>query len=160
MNHNITQWAIRHGVSHVALAELQAMFVSPNTDPSRSVAGLSEAAVVNNVTMEASRVGARLWRCNTGAYKDDKGRLIRYGLCNTSKQMNDQVKCSDLIGIKPVLITPDMIGSTIGQFIARECKAGNWAYKGNKHELAQLRFMELIIGLGGDACFVNSEGSL
>jgi hypothetical protein len=160
MNHNLTQWAIRHGVSHVALAELQAMFVSPNTDPSRSMTGLSEAAVVNNVTMEASRVGARLFRNNVGACKDERGRLIRYGLCNVSKQMNEQIKSSDLIGIKPILITPDMVGSVIGQFVARECKSGDWTYKGGKHELAQLRFMELIIGLGGDACFVNSEGSL
>lgn len=160
MNHNLTQWAIRHGVSHVALAELQAMFVSPNTDPSRSVAGLSEAAVVNNVTMEASRVGARLWRNNVGACKDERGRLIRYGLCNVSKQMNEQIKSSDLIGIKSVLITPDMVGSVIGQFVARECKSGDWSYKGDKHELAQLRFMELIVGLGGDACFVTCEGSL
>jgi hypothetical protein len=156
----LTQWAIRHGVSHVALAELTAMFTAPNTDPSRVMPGAIEAAVVNNVTLEASRVGARLWRNNVGACKDERGRLIRYGLCNVSKQMNDQLKSSDLIGIKPILITHDHIGSTIGQFTAREVKHGGWQYKGTDHEVAQLRFMELVVGLGGDACFVNSEGSL
>lgn len=99
MNHKLTQWAIRHGVSHVALAELTAMFTSPNTDPSRVIPDASEAAVVNNVTLEASRAGARLWRNNVGDCKDERGRLIRYGLCNTSKQMNEQIKSSDLIGI-------------------------------------------------------------
>lgn len=155
----LTQWAIKHGVSHVALAELTAMFTEPNTDPAVNTSGLSEAAVVNNVTVEASRAGARLWRNNVGACKDERGRLIRYGLCNVSKQMNDQLKSSDLVGIKPVLITPDHIGSTIGQFVARECKEGNWKFKGTKHEVAQLRFMELVVGLGGDACFVTCEGS-
>ena len=156
----LTQWAIRHDVSHVALAELTAMFTAPNTDPSRVIPGASEAAVVNNVTLEASRVGARLWRNNVGACKDERGRLIRYGLCNVSKQMNEQLKSSDLIGIKPVLITHEHIGSTIGQFVAREVKHGGWSYSGDSHEVAQLRFMELVVGLGGDACFVNSEGSL
>jgi FlaA1/EpsC-like NDP-sugar epimerase len=156
----LTQWAIKHSVSHIALAELTAMFTAPNTDPSRVIPGASEAAVVNNVTLEASRVGARLWRNNVGACKDERSRLIRYGLCNVSKKMNEQLKSSDLIGIKPVLITGDMVGSTIGQFTAREVKHGGWQYKGTDHEVAQLRFMELVVGLGGDACFVNSEGSL
>lgn len=157
---NLTQWAIKHSVSSVALAELRNMFLSVDVDPSASVTGQSEAAVVNNVRLEASRVGARLFRNNVGACMDERGRLIRYGLCNDSKQMNEQIKSSDLIGIKPVLITHDHVGSVIGQFVARECKSGDWSYKGDKHELAQLRFMELVVGLGGDACFVNSEGSL
>ncbi len=160
MNHNITQWAIRHGVSHVALAELNAMFTSPQTDPTRFIPGASEAAVVNNVTLEASRVGSRLWRNNVGACKDQRGRLIRYGLCNTSKEMNAQLKSSDLIGVKPVLITQSHVGSVIGQFVARECKEGSWQFKADQHESAQLRFLELIASLGGDACFVNGEGSL
>jgi len=156
----LTQWAIKHSVSHVALAELTAMFTEPNTDPSRVIPGASEAAVVNNVMLEASRVGARLWRNNVGACKDERGRLIRYGLCNTSKQMNDQIKSPDLIGIKPVLITHGMVGSTIGQFLARECKSGDWKYGATEHEQAQLRCLELFVGLGADACFVTCEGSL
>lgn len=160
MNPQLTNWAIRHGVSHVALAELTALFLSPVTCPTNAMVGKNEATVSNNVRLEASRVGARLWRCNTGAYQDQSGRMVRYGLCNESKQMNEVIKCSDLIGIKPVIITHDLVGATIGQFVARECKAGDWKYKGDEHELAQLRFLELVNGLGGDACFVNCEGSL
>lgn len=160
MNPQLTNWAIRHGVSHVALAELQALFLSPVTCPTNAMYGKNEATVSNNVRLEASRVGARLFRNNVGACMDKRDRLIRYGLCNESKQMNDTIKSSDLIGIKPVLITPEHVGATIGQFVARECKAGDWKYKGDSHELAQLRFLELVNGLGGDACFVNCEGSL
>tara|TARA_R110002049_G_scaffold101556_4_gene246474 strand:+ start:2275 stop:2757 length:483 start_codon:yes stop_codon:yes gene_type:complete len=160
MNHNITQWAIRHGVSHVALDELRSMFVSPETDVKRFLPGASEAAVVNNVRLEASRVGALLTRNNVGACMDKRGRLIRYGLFNDSKQMNEQIKSPDLIGIKPVLITQSHVGSVIGQFLARECKEGSWQFKATAHENAQLRCLELFASLGGDACFVNGEGSL
>ena len=160
MNHQLTQWAVRHGVTPQALAELHALFTAPVTCPTSAMVGKNEATVSNNVRLEASRLGARLWRCNTGAYQDQSGRMVRYGLCNESKQMNENIKCSDLIGIKPVLVTQGHVGSTIGQFVARECKAGDWKYRGDDHELAQLRFLELVVALGGDACFVNCEGSL
>ena len=159
MNQLITQWALRHGVSHQALTELSDMMTSPITNPKGIVAGMSEGAVVNNMMLEASRHGARLFRNNVGAAQDKNGRLIRYGLANTSKQMNQKLKSSDLIGIKPILITPAHVGCTIGQFVARECKEGNWSYKSTDHEIAQLTFLELIIALGGDACFANGEGT-
>lgn len=160
MNPQLTQWAVRHGVTPQALAELRALFTAPVTCPTSAMIGKNEATVSNNVRLEASRLGARLWRNNVGACKDERGRLVRYGLCNESKQMNNTIKSSDLIGVRPVVITGDMVGSTIGQFVARECKAGDWKYRGDPHELAQLRFLELVVALGGDACFVNCEGSL
>lgn len=157
---NIIQWAIRHGVSHVALAELrQLMGVDKSTDIA-SDTGKSEAAVQTAVRLEASRVGARLWRQNVGACKDDTGRMIRYGLCNDSAALNKRIKSSDLVGIRPVTITPDMVGHTIGQFIAREIKKPSWYYTGADREKAQLAFGELVISLGGDFAFANSEGTL
>jgi hypothetical protein len=157
---NIIQWAIRHGVSHVALAELrQLMGVDKSTDVA-SDNGKSEAAVQTAVRLEASRVGARLWRQNVGACKDDTGRMIRYGLCNDSAALNKRIKSSDLVGIRPVTITPDMVGHTIGQFIAREIKKPLWHYTGTDREKAQLAFGELVISLGGDFAFANSEGTL
>jgi hypothetical protein len=157
---NIVQWAIRHGVSHVALAELrQLMGVDKSTDVA-SDTGKSEAAVQTAVRLEASRVGARLWRQNVGACKDDTGRMIRYGLCNDSAALNKRIKSSDLVGIRPVIITPDMVGHTIGQFIAREIKKPSWHYTGTDREKAQLAFGELVISLGGDFAFANSEGTL
>lgn len=157
---NIIQWAIRHGVSHVALAELrQLMGVDKSTDI-QSDNSKSEAAVQTAVRLEASRVGARLWRQNVGACKDDTGRMIRYGLCNDSAALNKRIKSSDLVGIRPVTITPDMVGHTIGQFIAREIKKPSWHYTGTDREKAQLAFGELVISLGGDFAFANSEGTL
>lgn len=152
----LTQWAVRHGISTEALAELTGIV----TDPQSAPTGQSEAAVQQLVRLEASRLGMRLFRNNVGACKDDTGRVIRYGLCNDSTQMNKAVKSSDLIGIRPVIITPDMMGHTIGQFVAREVKRPGWSYRGTDREVAQQAFGQLVLKLGGDFKFCTGEGSL
>lgn len=152
----LTQWAVRHGISTEALAELTGIV----TDPQSAPTGQSEAAVQQLVRLEASRLGMRLFRNNVGACKDDTGRVIRYGLCNDSAQMNKAVKSSDLIGIRPVIITPDMIGHTIGQFVAREVKRPGWSYRGTDREVAQQAFGQLVLKLGGDFKFCTGEGTL
>lgn len=160
MTQLITQWAIRHGVSHIALAELRAMMgVDTNVATVATKPG-SEAAVQQLIRLEASRVGARIWRNNVGACKDETGRMIRYGLCNDSAALNKRIKSHDLIGIRPVLITPAHVGHTIGQFISREVKAPGWTYRGTEREVAQLAWTNMITSLGGDACFATGEGTL
>lgn len=157
----LNEWAQRHDVSVEALRELADIFTGVNTEstPKRATPK-SEAGVTNDVRLEAGRKGVRLFRNNVGACMDKNERLIRYGLANESKQMNERVKSSDLVGIRPLLITHDMVGATVGQFVAREVKAEGWVYRGNDHELAQLAFMTLISALGGDACFTNHDNSL
>lgn len=156
----LTQWAARHGVSQAALAELRVM-MGVDTDPAKCTAKAgSEAAVQTAIRLEASRLGVRLWRNNVGACKDESGRIIRYGLCNDSAQLNKRIKSSDLIGVRPVVITSDMVGHTIGQFVAREVKRPGWKYAGTEREKAQLAFIELLLSLGADAAFASGEGSL
>lgn len=157
----LNKWAIRNGVSSLALEELRNMMLSPNTDPGKIITGRSEAAIQNMVRLESSTVGCRLWRNNVGAYSKKKPPSpgTRWGLCNDSAEMNAHIKSSDLIGLKPVLILPKMVGSTIGQFVAREVKKSDWQYKETDREVAQLRFLELVTALGGDACFVNGKGT-
>lgn len=156
---HLNEWAKRHDVTPEALAELQALFTAPIDTPN-TMNGASEAAVSNAVRLEASRKGVRSWRNNVGACEDKRGRLIRYGLANDSAAMNKALKSSDLIGIRPLLITPDMVGCTIGQFVAREVKRADWKFTGTERENAQLRFLELVVSLGGDACFCNDVGSI
>lgn len=160
---HLHQWAQRHGISALALAELQDIFTGVNTEPdamSRKAPG-SEGAVSNDVRLESGHKGVRLFRNNVGACQDKTGRSIRYGLANDSPQMNKRIKSSDLIGIRPLLITPQMVGSTVGQFVAREVKKSAWRYGADpEREKAQLAFISLVIGLGGDACFTNHANSL
>lgn len=148
------EWAKRHNVSSQAIQELQQIFGMYPTDSS----GMSEAAIQQRVRLEASKRGEVLWRNNVGVLTNEAGIPVRYGLCNESKAMNEKVKSSDLIGIRPVLIQPSHVGLIIGQFIARETKKGGWVYKGTDREIAQLKFMQIVNSMGGDAQFTTGEG--
>ena len=157
MMNNLLEWQRKHSITGEALADLVTMV---GLDAPRSTKDTPEARVQDEARLLASKMGWRLFRNNCGALKDENGRVVRYGLCNDSSTMNKRIKSSDLIGIRPVVITPDMIGSTIGQFVAREVKKAGWKYRGTEHEKAQLAFGTLIIGLGGDFKFWNGSGDL
>lgn len=157
----LTQWAARHGVSHAALAELRVM-MGVDTDPAKCTAKAgSEAAVQTAIRLEASRLGVRLWRSNTGALKDASGRVVRFGLCNDSPQMNSVIKGSDLIGVTPVTVTSDMVGSTVGIFTAIEAKKSGWKYtESDKRVAAQHTFGKLVVSMGGIFSFVSDPSQL
>jgi hypothetical protein len=158
---DIYTWAQRWNIHPSAIQELiNLLTVDMGESEYRNTVVTSENDVQNLVRMEVSRVGGRIWRNNVGAYNDESGRVVRYGLANDSKKMNQTIKSSDLIGIRPILIGPEHIGSVIGQFIAREIKKPGWKYANTDRERAQLRFIELVESLGGDACFANGEGSV
>lgn len=155
----IHEWAKRHNVSHAALSEL-AQIMGVESSEHVSGGSTSEARVQDAARLQASKMGWRLFRNNVGSLKDERGIPVRYGLCNDSPAMNKRVKSSDLIGIRPVIITPDMVGTTLGQFVAREVKREGWKYKGTEREQAQLRFGEIVTSLGGDFKFYNGSGEL
>lgn len=121
---------------------------------------LLEAEVQSMIVQEAALKGCILWRNNVGCLIDKNGRPIRYGLNNTSKKANDEYKSSDLIGIRKIKITPEMVGKTIGQFVAREVKRENWRYKDTAAEKAQKRWLDLVNDMGGDACFADDMGTI
>ena len=119
-----------------------------------------EAYIQSKIRLEATRLGMRLWRNNVGALRTPSGSYVRFGLANDSAQVNEVFKSSDLIGIRLILITPEMVGQTIGQFVAREVKQEDWKYTNTDREKAQKAFIDLINELGGDAKFTTGEGSL
>lgn len=152
---NITQWAIKHGVSHVALAELELM-AGIDKDTENNNEGMSESYIQQAVVVDGSKNGGKLMRNNVGALQDTTGRWVRYGLMNQSKKMNSKIKSSDLIGWNRITIGPEHVGQRIAQFKAREVKEGGWTYKATPREKAQKSFIDWVNLNGGDAKFVNS----
>ena len=144
---NIDEWARHWNIPPEAMTELR--YVAAGVPPIVSN-GSSESAVQSQVRLAASQAGARLWRNNIGAYQDGD-RYVRYGLANESKRENAMVKSSDLIGIQPIQVG----GVTIGRFVAREVKRADWKYSDTPRERAQLRFLEIVRALGGDADFTT-----
>ena len=115
----------------------------------------TETALQNAIRMEAARQGVRLWRNNVGALRDSRGVPVRFGLGNDSAALNARLKSSDLIGWRPVMITPDMVGQVVAQFVSREVKAPGWRYTGTPREAAQRAWLDMVTADGGDACFAS-----
>ena len=157
---DLESWAVAWGVPYAALADLRERLRLNGGDYMPEKAGASEAAVQAVVRLEASRKGVYLWRNNVGALTDERGALVRYGLANTTAAENKVLKSGDLIGVRPVLIGPQHVGQTIGQFVSREVKEAGWRYSATPREQAQLAWAQLVLSLGGDASFCSGEGSL
>lgn len=154
----INEWAIKHHVSKEAVLELQVLFGMHGGHIAPRV-GNSESAVQNEVRLEAADKGIRLYRNNVGALPDQRGVPIRFGLANDSPQLNKEIKSSDLIGWRPLVISRAHVGSTIAQFVSRETKAPDWHYKATPREVAQLAWLQLVVASGGDASFCTGRGS-
>jgi len=121
---------------------------------------MTESDIQAAIRLAASQQGHVLWRNNSGVLRDERGVPVRFGLCNDSAQLNSQCKSSDLIGVRRVLITQEMVGTVVGVFWAVECKRAGWKYKATDREVAQLRFIEAVRGMGGVAGFAQSAGDL
>lgn len=161
---HLINWAMRHSIAPHAMQELAGLMGMDGrlamAHPKRDE-GASESHVQSAVRLEASQKGLLCMRNNVGALLDDRGVPVRYGLMNESKAMNEQIKSSDLIMIRPVVVTPAHVGHTIGQFVAREVKHGAWKPGEDKRrEAAQERFIRLVLSYGGDAAFAAGVGSL
>lgn len=158
----LADWMIRHQVSAAAMAELAHMMGLNNPAPIPPPPGSqrAEGYVQSLVRLEAPREGVYLFRNNVGALKDEAGRVVRYGLANDSKAVNEKLKSGDLIGVRPVTITPQHVGTVIGQFVSRECKPADWTYTGTPREVAQHTWAMLINTQGGDAKFATGVGTL
>ena len=115
----------------------------------------SESEIADEFLVSASQQGWRLFRNNSGALKSPDGRWVRFGLGNISKEFCKKYKSADYIGVRPVLITSDMVGQTIGQFVSVEMKAEGVGVM----KPAQAAWAKLIRSLGGYAT-MNNSGNL
>lgn len=117
---------------------------------------MSESTAASHIRLDAAQQNVTLMRNNVGVAQTRDNRPVRYGLCNESKKQNKVLKSSDLIGITPVVVTPEMVGQVLGVFTAVETKHGGWTYKGDEREVAQLNFINLVLRNGGYAGFANN----
>ena len=62
--------------------------------------------------MDMSEKGYLVWRNQVGLFKTMDGRTVNIGIKGSS----------DLMAVKPTVITPDMVGQTLAVFVAVEVK--------------------------------------
>jgi hypothetical protein len=155
----LEEWATRWRLPPQALAELSTIGAGEDESPEPVKEG-SEALTQSLVRLEAAEAGWHLWRNNVGALKDERGRVVRYGLANDSSKLNAVLKSADLVGWRPRLIKVDDVGKILAQFASRECKAPGWTYTGTEREVAQLRWHSLVMANGGDSAIVHAKGSI
>ncbi len=127
-------------------AALIALLQPPRTEPN----GHSEAWVQSQVRLEAAALGWLVFRNNSGATRDETGRLIRYGLGHESEAINAVLKSSDLIG-----------WTGTGRFVSLEIKAPGWQLTaGDKRGIAQARWLAAVVQAGGIGRFITGTGQL
>lgn len=160
MNTPLYTWARKHGLTWQCVEELRSILgIGASTVPSDAPA-YSEAAVQSRVRLEAPKRGYCLYRNNVGVLLDSRGVPVSFGLANETRAMNRVLKSSDLIGWKPKLVTPCMVGSYVAVFCSFEIKEATWQYSGNAHEKAQLAWIENVAKDGGIARFITHERQL
>lgn len=103
---------------------------------------MSEQELQQRIRLELGRGPVRLWRNNVGALRDQRGRLVSYGLCPGS---------SDLIGLRRLRVTPEHLGQELAVFCALEIKSQR-----GRPTAEQQRFLALVQAMGGLAGVIRS----
>ena len=117
---------------------------------------MNESSVQQRVRLDAASQQIELWRNNSGCLIDQTGRPVRYGLCNDSAGLNARIKSSDLVGLTPTFVTPQMVGRVLGVFTAIECKKEGWHMTpSDDRAIAQAAFHDIVRRAGGFAGFAT-----
>lgn len=104
---------------------------------------MNRETIIQQAIRLLSRGAIRLFRNNTGSLPDGRGGWVRYGLATGS---------SDLIGWRSLVITPEMVGATIAQFVALEVKTPT-----GRPTKEQQAFIAAVDRAGGLAAVVRSS---
>lgn len=94
---------------------------------------MSESALGKKLMMAWTKMGNRLFRINSGMGWVGKSTVIRVKtqmtlspgtvvIHNARPLHAGFTGCSDYLGFKRIVITPEMVGQTIAQFVAMETK--------------------------------------
>jgi hypothetical protein len=103
---------------------------------------MSEQQTQQTIMRRLSSGPVRLWRNNTGTLLDRNGRPVQFGLCKGS---------SDLIGLRSVTVTPEMVGQRLAVFAAVEVKSPR-----GRLTAEQEAFLAMVVEMGGLAGVARS----
>jgi hypothetical protein len=98
---------------------------------------MSEANFMRRVIAAAGQHDIWAYRNSVGLFYTRNGLPVRCGLCKDS---------ADIIGFRPVLITPDMVGQTIAKFIGWETKGPRTAIRQGQRD-----WLAMLASHGGEA---------
>lgn len=120
-----------------------------------------ESSVQQRLRLELARLGGLPMRNNVGVAFTEDGRVVRFGLMNSSKQENDRFKSSDIICPVPIVIQQHHVGKTVAVFGAFEAKHSDWHMTPSDHRAqAQERFINLVRSVGGVGGFVTDPAQV
>jgi hypothetical protein len=104
----------------------------------------SETEIQQQIRLQCSKGGVRLWRNNSGSLPDPRtGRYVQFGVGSPGG--------SDLIGYRRVRVTAEMVGQEIAQFAAVEVKSARGRVRPE-----QQQFIDNIVSAGGIAGIARS----
>lgn len=104
-----------------------------------------ETKVQNRIMMDMSEKGYLVWRNQVGLFKTLDGRTVNIGIKGSS----------DLMAVKPTVITPEMVGQTLAVFVAVEVKTAT----GRQSE-PQKKWQKAVEKLGVKYILARSEDDI
>ena len=104
-----------------------------------------ETKIQNRIMMDMSEKGYLVWRNQVGLFKTLDGRTVNIGIKGSS----------DLMAVKPTVITPEMVGQTLAVFVAVEVKTAT----GRQSE-PQKKWQKAVEKLGVKYILARSENDI
>ena len=104
-----------------------------------------ETNIMNKIMIKMSKKGYLCWRNQVGLFKTLDGRTVNIGIKGSS----------DLMAVKPTVITPEMVGQTLAVFVAVEVKTAT----GRQSE-PQKKWQKAVEKLGVKYILARSENDI
>ena len=104
-----------------------------------------ETKIQNRIMRDMSEKGYLVWRNQVGLFKTLDGRTVNIGIKGSS----------DLMAVKPTVITPEMVGQTLAVFVAVEVKTAT----GRQSE-PQKKWQKAVEKLGVKYILARSENDI
>ena len=104
-----------------------------------------ETNIMNKIMLAMSQKGYLCWRNQVGLFKTLDGRTVNIGIKGSS----------DLMAVKPTVITPEMVGQTLAVFVAVEVKTAT----GRQSE-PQKKWQKAVEKLGVKYILARSEDDI